>query len=321
MLYWMQASQRSEYNHALEFAIEKADQFNMPLVVFFGITDRFPDANERHYFFMLEGLRETRADLEKRGIKMVIRHISPEMGTVEMAAEASLVIADRGYLKIQKDWRAYVAKHLDCPVIQVESDVIVPVEVAYPKEAYSAAVIRPKIKRHLEDYLLPLDAKKPKKDSVHIPFDSFDIQDILEAVRKLDVDRSVKPVDAFHGGSFEAKKHLKKFLGKKLDLFQDLRNDPTVDYLSHMSPYLHFGQISPLYIAMEVLKSNSPGRDAYIEELVIRRELSMNFVFYNENYASFLSLPAWARKTLKNHQHDPREYNYTPEEMERGQTH
>jgi deoxyribodipyrimidine photo-lyase len=321
VLYWMQASQRSEYNHALEFAMEKADQLNMPLVVFFGITDRFPDANERHYFFMLEGLKETRVSLEKRGIKMVIRHISPEMGTIELAEDASLVIADRGYLKVQKDWRAYVAKHLDCPLIQVESDVIVPVEVAYPKEAYSAAVIRPKLKSHLENYLHTLDAKSPKKDSLNIPFDSFDIHDIADAILKLDVDRSVKPVDTFHGGTSEAKKHLKKFLGEKLDLFQDLRNDPTVDYLSHMSPYLHFGQISPLYIAMEVLKSNSPGRDAFIEELVIRRELSMNFVFYNEDYASFRCLPAWARKTLKNHQHDPREYAYTPEEMERAQTH
>ena len=88
-----------------------------------------------------------------------------------------------------------------------------------------------------------------------------------------------------------------------------------------MSPYLHFGQICPLYIAMEVLKSNSPGRDAYMEELVIRRELSMNFVFYNENYSSVQCLPEWCLKTLKTHQRDPREYTYTPEELEGAQTH
>ena len=321
VLYWMQASQRAEYNHALEFAIQKANDARKPLVVFFGITPTFPEANERHYYFMLEGLKEVQNTLEKRGIQMVILQTSPEKGAVEIAKEASLVVVDRGYLRIQRQWRRYTAEHMHCPLIQVESDVIVPVERASPKEEYAAATIRPKIKRLWADYLVPLKENRPKKDSLALPFDSFELQDIEKAIARLDIDRSVGKVKTFQGGTSEAKRRLQEFLNFKLDHFQDLRNDPTEDYLSHMSPYLHFGQISPLYIALTVLHAISPGKDAYLEELIIRRELSMNFVFYNPNYSSFEGLPDWAKKTLLEHQHDDREYMYTREELENAQTH
>ncbi|HQO35705.1 MAG TPA: deoxyribodipyrimidine photo-lyase, partial [bacterium] len=72
VLYWMQASQRAEYNHALEYAIQEANRLRLPLVAVFGITEKFPEANERHYAFMLEGLRETRQALQERGIQMVV---------------------------------------------------------------------------------------------------------------------------------------------------------------------------------------------------------------------------------------------------------
>jgi deoxyribodipyrimidine photo-lyase len=119
VLYWMQASQRTEDNHALEYAVLKANELNLPLVVFFGLTDRFPEANERHYTFMLEGLRDVKRSLEKRGIRMVIQHTSPEQGLVQFAKGASFVVVDRGYLRIQKEWRNRAAGLIDCPLVQV----------------------------------------------------------------------------------------------------------------------------------------------------------------------------------------------------------
>ena len=321
VLYWMQASQRAEYNHALEFAIKKANEINSPLLVFFGITSRFPDANERHYWFMFEGLRDVLTTLEKRGIKMVICKKSPEKGVVEISKDASMVIVDRGYLKIQRAWRRYAAEHMDCPLIQVETDVIVPVEVTSNKEEYSAATIRPKIKKYLYDYLIPLKENNPKRDSFNLPFDSLELVDLHKSIFQLDIDRSVEKVKTLKGGTYEAKRHLDEFLKNKLDNFQDLRNDPTVDCLSHMSPYLHFGQVSPLFIALKVLQTNSPGRDAFLEELIIRRDLSMNFVFFNVHYDSFNGLPEWAKKTLIKHQNDHKEYIYTVDEMENAKTH
>lgn len=317
----MQASQRTEYNHALEYAILKGNELHQPVIVFFGITDHFPEANERHYFFMLEGLREVKRSLEKRGIQMVILHKSPERGVVQLAKRASLAVVDRGYLKIQREWRNYAANRMDCSLIQVESDVIVPVEEASPKEEYAASTLRPKIKKKLNHFLLPVKQNDPVVDSLSPDFDCFDIEDFGKAVSKLRIDRSVKKVTSFHGGTKEARKHLQIFLETKLDRFPELRNDPTLDYLSHMSPYLHFGQISPLLIALKVLETKSPGTEAFLEELIARRELSMNFVFYNERYDSFEAVPEWAKKTLKAHQKNKRQYTYNLEELETAQTH
>ncbi len=321
ILYWMQASQRTEYNHALEFAILKANELRQPLIVFFGIADRFPEANERHYTFMLEGLKEVKHSLEERGIQMVLLHKSPEVGILMLAKKASLAVVDRGYLKIQKGWRDYVSKKINCPLIQVETDVVVPVEETSPKEEYAAAAIRPKIKKKLDAFLIPLKEHEPVIDSLSLDFDSFDIEDLEKAISKLRLDRSVKKVDSFRGGAEEARSHLEIFLESKLDRFAELRNDPTVDYLSHLSPYLHFGQISPLYIALKVMDTGSQGKEAFLEELIVRRELSMNFVFYNEKYDSIDSIPDWVKKTLKAHQKDKRSYIYGHKELGEAKTH
>lgn len=321
VLYWMQASQRAEYNHALEYAILRANELLQPVVVFFGITDHFPEGNERHYTFMLEGLREAAQSLEKRGIRFVVRHGPPEQGVVSMAREASLVVVDRGYLRIQREWRNSASQRLNCPFIQVESDVIVPVEETSPKEEYAAATIRPKILKKLKQFLAPVKESDPVTGSLSLRFDSFDIGDIDRAISKLHIDRNVKRIDHLHGGTEEAKKHLRIFLEDKLDRYPELRNDPTLDSLSNMSPYLHFGQISPLYIALKIMATKSPGREAYLEELIVRRELSMNFVFYNEQYDSFDSVPEWARKTLRAHQKDRREPVYSLVGLEGAKTH
>ena len=321
VLYWMQASQRTEYNHALEFAVSKANELHRPLVVFFGITDRFPEANKRHYYFMLEGLREVKESLKERGIQMVVRHESPDQGAVRMAKRASLAVVDRGYLKIQRKWRDDAAKRMDCPLLQVESDVVVPIEEVSPKEEYAAATIRPKINKKLKSFLVPLKEGDPVVNSLSLKFKSFDLYDLDKAISKLAIDRSVRRLNSFRGGTKEAKKHLQTFLEYKIDRFGDLRNDPSLDYLSQLSPYLHFGQISPLFIALKVSKTDSPGREAFLEELIVRRELSMNFVFYNDRYDSFESIPDWAKKTLKTHQKDRRPYLYSLEHFEKAKTH
>jgi deoxyribodipyrimidine photo-lyase len=321
VLYWMQASQRSEYNHALEYAIIQANELKQPVLVFFGITDHFPDANERHYAFMLEGLQEVKKSLKKRGIQMVILHESPDRGVMQVSKKASLVVVDQGYLRVQREWRANVAKRIDCPFIQVESDVIVPVEEASPKEEYAAATIRSKIHKKLNHFFVPLKHNDPAKESLSLDFDSFDINDVGKTISKLHIDRSVKKVSSFQGGIGEALKHLEIFLEGKLNRFPELRNDPTLDYLSQMSPYLHFGQISPLFIALKAKETKSPGVEAFLEELIIRRELSMNFVNYNGKYDSYEAIPEWAKKSLKAHQKDKRQYLYTLEELENAQTH
>ncbi|MDH7499444.1 MAG: deoxyribodipyrimidine photo-lyase, partial [candidate division NC10 bacterium] len=200
VLYWMQASQRAECNHALEYSIRRANELRQPVVVCFGLTDHFPEGNERHYAFMIQGLKEVKQALERRGIQMVIRHGSPEVEVAKMAKEASLVVVDRGYLRIQRRWRDSAARQIPCPLIQVESDVIVPVEEASPKEEFSAATLRPKIKRKLDHFLIPLQERDPIRDSLSLGFDCFDISDVEKALSRLAIDRSVGRVEGLQGG-------------------------------------------------------------------------------------------------------------------------
>ena len=320
VLYWMQASQRSEYNHALEYAVEQANTRRKPLVVFFGLTEKFPEANERHYAFMLEGLRETGRTLEERGIRFVVRHEPPAEGAVRMARRADLVVVDRGYLRIERRWREEVAWKIDCPLFQVETNVVAPLEQASPKEEYAARTIRPRIMRQLGRYLVPLKKVPLGKESLKLEFKTLNLDDLEGLLARLPLDRGAGRVGTYVGGTGEAKKRLRGFIDKKLSAYAERRNDPNVDAVSGMSPYLHFGQISPLYIAIEVKKSGKKGAEAYLEEMIIRRELSMNFVYYNRDYDKFEGLPEWARRTLKEHEKDPREALYTMAELEEART-
>jgi len=321
VLYWMQAAQRAEYNHALEYAIRMANKLKKPVIVFFGITENWPGANQRHYYFMLEGLKDVRKELQAKGIQMVIRRQSPDLGAIELADQAALAIVDAGQLRIQKKWRNHVARQINCALHEVETNLVVPIEQASVKENFSAGTFRPRITRKLHYYLTPLKQQEPKLDSLGLKFAAFSLDDIDKALSKLSIDRSVSKVDSFHGGANEAKRRLNDFLRNKLDSFAELRNDPSADCVSNMSPYLHFGQISPLYVALKVSKTSSPGKDAYLEELIVRRELSHNFVFYNDKYDTFASLPPWAIRTLNFHRRDKRQYLYWLEQFEKAETH
>ena len=321
VLYWMQQSQRVIDNHSLVYATHKANTLKQPLIVFFGLTDTYPEANERHYMFMLEGLKEVQGTLQKQGIKMVLQNISPDQGVLRLAEDASLLVVDCGYLRLQRQWRQTVATRCSCPMMQVESDVIVPVHLASSKEEYSAATFRPKIQKHLSTFLKQPSEIKPLRDSLEIDVPTMDLGDISAIVKNLKIDHSVSPSTRFHGGTTEALRHLSSFINGTLDEFSLKRNDPSNNYLSHMSPYLHFGHISPVTIALSVIQTGGPGVDTYLEELLVRRELSMNYVFYNSNYDTYKGLPEWAQQTLHEHREDKREYIYSIKELEQGQTH
>ncbi|NHK29823.1 MAG: deoxyribodipyrimidine photolyase [Asgard group archaeon] len=322
-IYWMQSSNRSDFNHALEYAIEKSNELQKPLIVFYGLTDSFPDANARHYYFLLEGLQQIKSHLLKRGIKLIVQKISPEIGVLEIAKDAIQVIVDRGYLNIEKKWRRFLSGKLDCSFIQVESNVVVPVEDASDKEEYAAYTIRSKIKKKLTKYLVPLKNRKIKINSIEYDFKSLDIQNIEKILNKLSIDHSVKKAKGFTGGLNQALKNLNDFIKNKLDKYETMRNNPVYDYQSNLSPYLHFGQISPLQVALAISRIKSHAKDDYLEQLIVRRELAINFIFYNVGYDKYetLNLPGWANETLEVHTKDKREYVYKFEEFELAKTH
>ena len=320
VLYWMQASQRARWNHALEYAADRANELGKPLVVLFGLTQDFPGANARSYRFLLEGLEETRRDLERRGIRLVVRLGPPGRSAVELGRRASLVVVDRGYLRVERGWRAEASRGIDCPLVEVESNAVVPVDTASAKEEYSAATFRPKVRRLLERFLVPLRRRRLKRDSLSLALESFDVRDPERALEALGVDRRVGPA-AFRGGASRAAERLDAFLEAGLDAYPEDRNDPGLDGQSGLSPYLHFGQASPLEIALAVKGRGGPGAAAFLEEIIVRRELALNYVRHNPRYDAYDALPAWSRATLEKHRKVPREYVYSLARLEAARTH
>jgi deoxyribodipyrimidine photo-lyase len=324
VLYWMQSSQRAEQNHALEYAVQRANEMGQRLLVVFGLTDDYPEANLRHYTFMLEGLKDAQQTLKGRGIKMVVRKGSPDEVAIDAGKNASLIVTDRGYMRPQKGWREKVAKEAGCLVTQVETDVVVPVELASSKQEHAARTLRPRIGEYLEDFLVALTPTKLEKQSTNMQAKGLDLSDIDNVLDGMDLDRSVGAVSHLYtGGTSEAKKMFRRFLQNSFDGYVEHRNQPQTDDVSHMSKYLHFGHISPIWLALEARRSKirKDNIESFVEELVVRRELSMNFVFYNDDYDSFSNLPGWAKETLREHKDDEREHIYTTEQLENAQTH
>ena len=322
VLYWMQQSQRAEDNLALEYAVELANDCNTPLCVVFGLTDDYPDANLRHYQFMLEGLAEVQATLSERGIPLTIRHGSPPDVALESAQKACAVVCDRGYLRHQRNWRREAAQKAPCPLFEVEADVVVPVQTVSDKAEYAARTIRPKIHRELDTFLKTVYARKLNKagDGSKMLPGGIDLSDIDAVLEKMKIDRRVAPVGRFFkGGTTEAKRRFADFVKNRLSCYAENSNQPQTDDVSAMSPYLHFGQISPHYLAAGARKkrsSHTAAVDAYLEELIVRRELAVNFVFFNDRYDRFDCLPQWAQKTLSDHAGDKRDPGYDRKTLE-----
>jgi deoxyribodipyrimidine photo-lyase len=325
VFYWMQQSQRARFNHALEYAIGRANRKGQPVLVGFGLMSDYPEGNLRHYRFMLEGLQETQRTLRERGIKLVVYRGHPSTVALELSKEASLLVCDRGYLRHQKEWRMRVAAEADCEVVQIESDLVVPVEKASDKAEYAARTIRPKISKQLDRFLVDLVENQVKRDSLGLGLKGLSLKDIDSLITKTAFDPFVPPVNRFYrGGSREAERRLHTFLTTHLSGYGENSNQPHTESVSRMSMYLHFGQISPVLIALKVQRAAHvpvEARNRFLEELIVRRELAHNFVNFKQDYDRFSALPSWARRTLEDHMGDRRDPLYTQKSLESAETH
>jgi deoxyribodipyrimidine photo-lyase len=318
VLYWMQASIRSDSNAALEYAAAAANNLGLPLVVCFVLTPSYPNAGFRHYHFLDEGLSDVSRGLEARGIKFIIRLGSPPDVILKLSDNAAFLACDCGYTRLQRQWRRKVYDNVQCPSVEVEDNVVVPVELVSDKEEYAARTIRPKITRHLGDFLKPVKQVEYNKSLSGSGITALDVEILDQVVKSFDND-GVPVSKIYTGGPSAAKRRLKDFVANKLADY-GRRNDPNADVTSHLSPYLHFGMISPLEVALEAV--GRKGSEDFLEQLIIRRELAINFVYYNDGYDDYeKAVPDWAKKTLRDAQGDPREYTYSRRQLENAQTH
>jgi len=327
VVYWMQRAQRGVDNHAVDLAVKIANLLDLPLVVYFAAISNFPHANLRHYVFLNQGLPDIEADLAARNISFVMRRAPHEAHERFLAdVHAALLVGDENPMREPERWRKLLASRIKIPFWTVDTDVVVPSKLV-EKAQYGAYTIRPRLYRLLPEYLHPyenLRAEKSWKRSRGFHADSVH-EDITRGWK--DFDRSIAPVDVWKGGTQAALKRLRLFTGKLLDEYDERRNHPETDGTSCLSPYLHFGHVGPLTVALAVdavAKANPKlraGRDSYFNELIVWRELATNFVRYTPTYDSPECAESWAKTTIAEHARDEREHLYTSRELESAQTH
>ncbi len=337
IIYVMESSQREDYNHALEFSIYQSNTLKKPLLVIFFITDKFKYSNIRYYKFMLQGILKTKHEIESRGVKFLIIKDTFINGVLNLTKDAVLIVFDRNYLKTQREWRLKVSKLVDCACFEVESDVVIPIELVSTNLIPYAYIYRQKLEKILNNFIVEVPKLEPKFKSVDInlpnylnPFELSSLNSNFNLIVdnilfELNIDKSISTVEKYYvGGSDEAYKRLNDFINNKLFKYKEFRNHPDKDYTSNLSPYLHFGQISPIKIIIEILKNyeiSDENVKSFFNELIVWRELARNYALFNEFYNQYEGLPLWAKNTLYEHIKDKREYIYTLKDLEEAKTH
>jgi deoxyribodipyrimidine photo-lyase len=327
IVYWMQRAQRGVDNHAVDLAAKIANLLELPLVVYFAGISNFPHANLRHYVFLNQGLVDIKEDLAGRNIEFVLRNAPHESHERLLNdVHAAIVIGDENPMREPERWRKMLAEKIRIPFWTVDADVVVPSKLI-EKAQYGAYTIRPRLYRLLPEYLVPYENLRAKHRWKAPP--NFHQDSVYEDMTRRweDLDRSVGPVEAWQGGTHAALKRLGHFTGSLLDAYEKQRNHPEIDGTSSLSPYLHFGHIGPVTIALAVAdaaKANpalKSAQESYFNELIVWRELAVNFVRYSSNYDSVDCAESWAKQTIAEHVRDERETLYTLKQLESAKTH
>ena len=321
IIYWMSRDQRVHDNWALLFSQQIALEKKKPLIVLFNIVPDFLEATIRQYGFMLKGLQEIDSELAKYNIPFFLLAGKPDVQISEFLKQkdGSVLVSDFDPLKIKRIWKRDVARKIAIPFYEVDAHNIVPCLSVSDKLEFAAYTIRPKIHKALIEFMDEFPSLK-KMGKTEIASDKIDWVKIQNSVK---INFDVKEVDWLKPGETSALKSFKYFLKNKFENYYELRNDPSRDYQSNLSPYLHFGQISAQRVALETQKfnGNKESEKSFLEELIVRRELSDNFCYFNKNYDSFEGFHQWAKTSLNEHRKDERDFVYTIEQFEHAKTH
>ena len=321
VVYWMSREQRAGDNWALLHAQEEARLHHRPLVVAFCLITNYPGANLRHYAFMLKPFTELHDRLARHRIPLFILKGSPpdSLSSFVRDIDAHSLTTDFDPLRIKRDWKNKVLKNISIPAWEVDAHNIIPAWVVSDKKEYGAYTIRPKINRLIADYLTDIPALTIHPVAPQTYTAIPDIRTLLSTVP----DTSVTEVKDCIPGEKAAAETVAEAITHRLPGYSDHASDPCRNSQSHLSPYLHFGHFSPQRLAWRVSHSDlpKPDKEAFLEQLIVRRELADNFCHYEPAYDSVDAFTPWARKTLEDHLPDQREYTYTIEEWDQAQTH
>ncbi|MBU1042133.1 MAG: deoxyribodipyrimidine photo-lyase [Proteobacteria bacterium] len=327
VVYWMHREFRARDNWSLAHAAELAAERGQPLCVAVCLARGFGLAAPAHFAFLVHGLRETAQELAALGIPLALLRGEPGQEVPELVRglRAGLLVTDVDPTRIKRGWLAQALPRLDIPVVEVDARNCVPARAASDKREYMARTLRPKIHRLLPEYLdefppLPAPLSAPLSDrprpgtpawSAPLPRPDWDA---LSA-------EFGQPPASFPPGEAAARARLDVFLRQGLPRYADARNTPVDPAASLLSPYLHFGQLSAQRVALVVLKAKDvppEAREAFLEQLIVRRELAENFCLHTPDYDTPDAFPAWAAATLDKHQADTRPHLAGEAELEAG---
>lgn len=322
VIYWMQRAQRAWDNPALDVAVRVANELRKPLVVFFAPVPFYPGANQRHFAFLADGIPDIAQGLGRRRVGFVFRAY-PEHRLLQFCDQVrpAMVIGDENPLRQPEEWRRRVTSALRIPFWTVDADVVVPSRLLQ-KEHYGARTIRPRLLERLPEFLKP-----PENPSAHVPWAA--LPGLQSQTWETDftahwtLDRTVGPVPGCRGGSKQGMRRLKQFVRTQLAGYPAARNHPETDGTSRLSPYLHFGHLGPQTVALAVNAAEAPesAKQAFLEQLIVRRELAVNFVRFNPSYDSMECLEPWADRSFARHASDRRPFLYSARQLESAETH
>jgi len=325
VLYWAQVNRRVAWNHALEYAVQLANHAGLPVLFYEGLTYDYPYASDRLHTFILEGVPDTERELQRLGIGYVfyLRRTRDDPNDIfyRLAKDAAAIVTDDYPVFPARGHNTSVPPKLDIPYHAVDSSCIVPMS-CFEKREYAAYTIRPKIRKLLPQYLRRVPALRVR-NKFHGKIPRFHtpvtLSNVSTLVASCDIDHTVRPSPIFRGGASAAHKRLRRFLKQNLHRYANLSNQPSEKATSGLSPYLHFGHISSLQVALAVqdyARAHKLLPDEFLEELIVRRELAFNFARFAEHPESLRSLPDWARKTLASHACDKRDPTYLRDQFE-----
>jgi deoxyribodipyrimidine photo-lyase len=325
VLYWAQSARRVHSNLALDFAIHEANELGLPVVVYESLRPDYREANDRIHSFILEGVAANHRDAEARGLRyhfFLPRTRDEARGALRrLSAQARLIVTDDYPTFVVREQTASFAPRSKCPVTVVDNNGILPMR-AFDKEQYAAKFLRDRAFRMFEERWGDPPGIEPEVDAFDGDLDlsAYDGADPRAAARSCDVDHDVHPVPDI-GGRDEALRKLERFVSERLEGYDKGRNREA-ERTSELSPYMHFGFVSVHEVARRVLLSGAPGEDidAFLEQLIIRRELSFNMCHFNPEHESLDCLPDWAKRTLADHAGDRRSPTYSAEQLERAET-
>lgn len=321
IVYWMNRDMRLEDNWALLHAYDWAKAEDRPLVVAYNLLPAYLGGRPRHLWFKLEALRELSEKAEALSIPFTVffgEDATKQMVTAFKKWDVAGWVTDFCPLRLPREWKVKIDQALQVPAVEVDAHNIVPCWIASPKLEVGARTLRPKIHRLLPTFLTNIPAlKKSTLKPFRVPACHWN-----RWAKEGGAD--AEGVDWIVPGAKAAHKALKEFVGADLNGYDEDRNDPTKDAQSNLSPWLHYGNISAQRIAWDVRASKtipSADKEAFLEELIVRRELSDNFCYYQPRYDSVSAFSAWATKSLFAHVQDERDFIYDYKTFERAKTH